>query len=125
PGPRRRVPRIINPRGRRSALGLAARLGDRELFELVPGLHVGAQPARRRPAARPGLGTVFWIAILRRNLAALELAAARLRTALGTTAAEAQPLDRRKLCLEFAPGRRRLVGDQTKHAVAKRDQIIE
>src|ERR1051325_8350808 len=81
-------------RGVRSPLGLAARLGDRELFQLVAGLDIGPQPSRRRATTRPGLGAVFRIAVLRRDLAALELAAARLRTALGAAATQTKPFDR-------------------------------
>src|SRR5947209_13326867 len=47
---------------------------DREILELLAALELRAQPARRGAAARPGLGTVFRIAIFRRDLAAFQRA---------------------------------------------------
>src|SRR5689334_117009 len=104
--------------------GLATGLGDREFLELVPAPEQRAQPARRCTAARPGFGSVVWIAILRRDLAAFELAAARLRSALRAVG-KAQPFDRRELLLQLTPRRRGFVRNHPNDAVAQRDQIIE
>src|SRR5712672_1641686 len=106
------------------ASGLAARLADREIFQLASALDIGAQPARRGAAARPGLGPVLRVAIFRRDLAALQLAAARFGTALGSDIA-AEAFDRCKLCLQFTPRRRGFVRNKPNHIVAQRDKLIE
>src|SRR3974390_657480 len=108
----------------RLVAGLAAGPGDRELLQLVPALEQGTQPARRRAAARPGLRAVIRVAILGGDLAALELAAARLGSAL-CAIGKAETLDCRKLLLELTPGRRRLVGNHSNDVVAQGNQIIE
>src|SRR5579883_1284029 len=119
PAASRRLCDAIPTRQRRSALRLAAGLGDREFFELVPGLHICAQPARGCAAAGPGFFVVLRIAILGGDLATFELAAARFPSAFCAAARpQAEAVERRKLCLELAPRQLRFARDHTNDIVA-------
>ncbi len=103
---------------------LAARLADRELLQLVPALEQRAQPARRRSTSRPGLGPVVRIAIFRRDLAPLELAATRLGAAF-CAMRKAEALDCRKLLLQLTTGRRGFFGNHPNDVITQDNQIIE
>jgi hypothetical protein len=65
-GPARRASRNSISSGSQG-LRATRRRPDPEIVELFPGFNLCGQPARLFPTARPGLGRVRWISILRKN----------------------------------------------------------